>query len=894
MTRNLVSKLGLGQAFRAGMLGSLVLAVVPTAIGCLDRPVAPASPRTSNTLTDQVRVSAVDKIDVVFMIDNSASMADKQKILATAVPDLINRLITPDCVQTDSTGAVTMRAKPNTDGTCASGFAPEFNPITDIHIGVVTSSLGGHGADICADVDPATPGQTNQNNFTRNDRGHLVTRGTRTDAGTVTFPPATTYNGEGFLAWDPTGKKNTPAGEGDPTNLVKNFRDIVLGTDQIGCGYESQLEGWYRFLVDPTPPKTVTAPAGLDSATTLEALYGAGPAVVDGIDDVLLQQRADFLRPDSLVSVIMLTDENDCSIIDGALPGDVCDDPELDANGKPTGNCLTARKGWPANYGIEGNMQGFTKDADGRVSGSTFQTNYLVAQQKLKGSTFQMRSGTAACDSDPNSPDCQSCFANTQGAGCKALDATADTAQLRCWNPRKRFGVDPFYPLGRYVEGLTQTKVYDRDGNHVTNPLFDDLAYNAATVAKKPLSRPKAAPRDAKLVFFAGIVGVPWQDIARDPTDLTKGYLPGVPTETDTKSIDWDYIAGTDPDKRDPLMRETNQVRSGKNVLGEDVTETSWNSINGHEWEAGATDLQYACVFDLPTSNDCSKGATSCDCGDSAQMQKNPLCETPSVSNPKQGDGKSTTTQYRAKGYPGLRYMPVLQQVKANGILASICTPNVTNDKADDFGYRPAVNAIIDRLKTQLTGRCLPRQLAPNPDGSTPCIIIDARFLKDKTHPPDANTQSEINACKKCATTARKTLAADVVKSLTGDVLNYDCLCEVTQVTGQDLVECTTEKTLPVFNKNPADGGWCYVDPSAISSTTPNAATLKEKASAIVEKCGANEKRTIRFVNADTQNTTLFITCLGAASGTSSDTPAATGAAGTTGAAGSAGAAGGK
>ena len=34
----------------------------------------------------------------------------------------------------------------------------------------------------------------------------------------------------------------------------------------------------------------------------------------------------------------------------------------------------------------------------------------------------------------------------------------------------------------------------------------------------------RAPQRDPSLVFFAGIVGVPWQDIANNPSDLTQGY----------------------------------------------------------------------------------------------------------------------------------------------------------------------------------------------------------------------------------------------------------------------------------------------------------------------------------------------------------------------------------
>ena len=83
------------------------------------------------------------------------------------------------------------------------------------------------------------------------------------------------------------------------------------------------------------------------------------------------------------------------------------------------------------------------------------------------------------------------------------------------------------------------------------------------------------------------------------------------------------------------------------------------------------------------------------------------------------------------------------------------------------------------------------------------------------------------------------------------------------------------------------EGGWCYVDPN---SSDPVLAAEKEQAKEIVAKCPSTEKRTIRFLNSDTQNTTLFITCLGAASGT--EVTSDEGTAGTSGAAGTSGSAG--
>jgi hypothetical protein len=72
------------------------------------------------------------KIDLLFMIDNSSSMADKQEILAQAVPDLVNRFLDPVCVDPKTFVPVGTRLP---DGSCAVGV-PEFVPIRDLHIAI--------------------------------------------------------------------------------------------------------------------------------------------------------------------------------------------------------------------------------------------------------------------------------------------------------------------------------------------------------------------------------------------------------------------------------------------------------------------------------------------------------------------------------------------------------------------------------------------------------------------------------------------------------------------------------------------------------------------------------------------------------------------------------------
>src|SRR5690606_5778025 len=129
--------------------------------GCLQREVKKQNPTTSNVFVEQIVNTAIDKIDLLFVIDNSVSMADKQEILALAVPQMVKRLVNPLCV--DGQGN-----KTENTGQCPSGSAPEFNPVNDIHIGVVSSSLGGHGSRSCPRIDTMDPEWKND------DQGHLI------------------------------------------------------------------------------------------------------------------------------------------------------------------------------------------------------------------------------------------------------------------------------------------------------------------------------------------------------------------------------------------------------------------------------------------------------------------------------------------------------------------------------------------------------------------------------------------------------------------------------------------------------------------------------------------------------------------------------------------------
>ena len=728
---------------------------------------------TTSVVVEPFTQKAVDKIDVLLMIDNSRSMADKQLILAAAVPDLVGALVNPKCVDLQGTPMTTQPATATEP--CPVGLVRDFNPITSLHIGVVTSSLGGHGGDACSVTDDvkSCPGGANPSN---NDAGHLISRKDACGGAAVT-----TYGNKGFLAWDPE-QKLVPPGEanlgtlvvdgmGNVTTgtpgIVPSLKDLVLGTGQVGCDYEAQLESWYRFLIDPEPYKDIT--------------LQNGKAVPSGTDLLLLQQRADFLRPSSLLAILMLTDENDCSV---------------------------------------------------KESGQFY---YAVQQQSPQDSSKKLHLPRARqeCATNPNDPCCKSCGQSAQDCPADAMCSSSpwltdaeDDLNLRCFDQKRRFGIDFLYGIDRYRDALSSRFIPNRAGMMVVNPIFADL---------NP-SDNDSAIRDKDLVMLAGIVGVPWQDIARDSADLTKGFKNAQELSTkDAKGVTtWDVILG-DPASyvapKDPHMIESVQPRNG---LPGPTSPPGADPISGHEHTTAGDDLQYACVFPLPAPRDCTViGASGCDC---TAGSDNPLC-----------DPAAKTTQVRAKAYPGTRELSVLRGLDDRGVVASICAKQTTNPGSADYGYRPAVRAILERVKASLgTGQCLARQITADPSGSVECVIVEAHHRNGACSCDPVSARLDVPE-------SHQGIIKEIQQSSFVDP-NGACFCEIPQAAGAELSACQNDISPVPFASGKPVNGWCYVD----GSTSPPVGNPS-----LVALCPAAAKRLLRFVGAGAPapGTQEFIAC---------------------------------
>ncbi len=439
--------------------------------GPIEDVISPPPDGTPPPDTDPPPVSPTDKVDLLLVIDNSLSMSDKQAELARRVPELVAALTNPPA-------------------------GPGRKAIADLHIGVITSSLGSHGTSAC------DPGSTSAHN---NDHAHLLPRAGEGGGAGCPTPVAASA-----LTWTFGASSSARfSGVAGVHDLQVATTCVVQSAREDGCGYEETLESMYHFLIDPKPyaKAEVKCTFGVsgDNCTT-----GGSPNRIEvtGVDDELLKERASFLRPDSVVQIVILSDENDFSL-------------------KP------AQLNWlPWGYGAGQMQRGFAA---------------------CKNVPDDFEPETAAEYMDLHSRyDCKSCFEDTSDPNCAVpwakdkLNADPDDRNLRGFHMTQRFGYNFLWSRERYVQGLTSKAVPSVDASgavvSMPNPLF-------------------SGGRAVGNVFFATIVGVTpslVQDASGAPRTLG--------------AAEWNKIISPDLTVRDPHMIESIAPRPGVKKFAGDRT----------------------------------------------------------------------------------------------------------------------------------------------------------------------------------------------------------------------------------------------------------------------------------------------------------------------------------
>jgi hypothetical protein len=501
-----------------------------------------------------------------------------------------------------------------------------------------------------------------------------------------------------------------PAG---PDKLFLGSEDVnperieqwIRSVGEEGCGYESPLEAMYRFLIDPAP-----------------LLEGSK----DEVDTELLRQRESFLMPASSLTILILTDEDDCSVMD-------------------------------------------------TESGALMLRN------------DDMPRGTASCARDPQDVCCRSCAATEElpPEGCTALvdDENCNAGPLppekndinvRCFDQRRRFGESALYPIERYVRGLTERTILDRQGREVINPLFAD-------------------GRTADMVHLAVVAGVPWQLLATDDTrDDPEQLTLLTPRQLHQLGV-WDTLAA-EPHLVASLTPRPNLAAPTAPRLADPV--------HGHEFEnPHEAALQYSCIFPMPEPVDCTT-TTPCICEElewpngavEPLSPNNPLCQAE--------DETYGTRQYFAAAEPPVRLLEVARKV--NALLGSACPKTLSEALNGEtaYGYT-ALGAALQPWFAEAgfpTGMCLEEKWPDDALTTQRCKVIE-----------------RVPKRLDCSLPGRAPVAREYAEYALSPGLRYEdfTFCEVLPVPGDQqrpgtLAYSCAHDVAP----DPEALGYCFIDPS--------------------------------------------------------------------------------
>jgi hypothetical protein len=212
----------------------------------------------------------IDKVDLLFVVDNSNSMADKQLALKAQLPKLISAL---------------------TSGKRWSGDPNPFPPVGDLHVGVVSTDMGLPGVANGFGCDP--------NGGDDGRLQHTPKPGAGTNC-SPDYPPFLSYS-----------QDSADRAE----QFASDFQCVAaLGTG--GCGFEEQLEAplkalWPSIYTDAKGNVVTPNPITFLSTTRSGTLgHGDVPVAQGGNLGFLRNDPAQGL---SLIAIILLTDEEDCS-----------------------------------------------------------------------------------------------------------------------------------------------------------------------------------------------------------------------------------------------------------------------------------------------------------------------------------------------------------------------------------------------------------------------------------------------------------------------------------------------------------------------------------------------------------------------------------------------------
>lgn len=265
--------------FRSFIFISVVFCWVLT--GCLARDLQTLNPCTVSGVVENVSVNGIDKVDLLFVVDNSESMCEEQISLARELPNLVRALSSGDL-------------NPDDDVT------EDFPPVASLNVSVVTTDMGAGNFNLSSgcETEPVVGDdgvfrtmpisasdaqeQIDSENLTACEDLPDLVAGCQ-----ASYPNISTFSA------------------GDDTAAFSDQVQCLTVRGLRGCGFEQQLDATLKAL---TPSTNQSIPFRDADGNVLTGI-GHGAEGVNG----------GFVRDDALLAIILVTDEDDCSAQDQRL-----------------------------------------------------------------------------------------------------------------------------------------------------------------------------------------------------------------------------------------------------------------------------------------------------------------------------------------------------------------------------------------------------------------------------------------------------------------------------------------------------------------------------------------------------------------------------------------------
>ena len=242
------------------------LGLGPSILGYLSLTAAAASAQgTAAATCSSYSHAEVNKVDLLFVVDNSRSMSDEQRALTDQIPKLIDAITT---------------------GQRFAGDPRPFRPVTDLHVGVVSTDMGIPGVEFPPSCSP--DGGSDGRLL------HAAPQETQLSCQRE-YPQYQSYRAHY-----------------DDRDALANAVACTASLGTEGCGIEQPLESAFKALWPKAPPAGSQQNPFRFISTTEAGTWGRG--------DRTEAQGGNygFLRNDpddpSLIAIVLLTDEEDCSV----------------------------------------------------------------------------------------------------------------------------------------------------------------------------------------------------------------------------------------------------------------------------------------------------------------------------------------------------------------------------------------------------------------------------------------------------------------------------------------------------------------------------------------------------------------------------------------------------